>query len=402
MVPYREDLIAPIIGQASFGIWDLLNKGSDTFGAATREGFSAEDSIRLLGMCGVPHVSLHDIDVGLDPWTTPDPRALDKRFQELKACLDESGVKVWMYTPCLFHHALARAGSVTSNDAHVRRMSLQKILLAADMADAFGAPWITLWLGRDGAEIDALIDSKTAYQRIADAVQVACSYIRQRGYQVKISLEPKPNEPRGDIFVSTVGTAVAIINMLPEADRELLGVNPELLQHEGMAGLNAYHALGQLLAADKLAFLHLGGQTPNRYDQDHPFLGGNSDMKQSMYIMLAIARHKPDCTLEFDCHPFRTEGGTGAREEFIMGNLEAAGLMMAKAKSFLAHPEVAALLDGTMERGFGIDADYETDMDAFLQQIATKRIKMEDAVNAVNPQAQYLDRLLNLHLTGSL
>lgn len=85
-----------------------------------------------------------------------------------------------------------------------------------------------------------------------------------------------------------------------------------------------------------------------------------------------------------------------------MGNLEAAGLMMAKAKSFLAHPEVAALLDGTMERGFGIDADYETDMDAFLQQIATKRIKMEDAVNAVNPQAQYLDRLLNLHLTGSL
>ena len=117
MIPYRNDLIAPIIKQASFGIWDLLNKGSDTFGAATREAFTAEDSIRLLGKCGVPHVSLHDIDVGLDPWTTPDPRALDRRFQELKTCLDESGVKVWMYTPCLFHHALARAGSVTSNDA---------------------------------------------------------------------------------------------------------------------------------------------------------------------------------------------------------------------------------------------------------------------------------------------
>ena len=106
-----------------------------------------------------------------------------------------------------------------------------------------------------------------------------------------------------------------------------------------MAGLNSYHAIGQLVAAEQLAFLHLGGQTPLRYDQDHPFLGGNSDMKQSFYIALAVTKHAPNCVLEFDCHPFRTEAAPDAREEFVMANLEAMGMMMEKAKASWHFPQ---------------------------------------------------------------
>ncbi|OPZ85197.1 MAG: Xylose isomerase [bacterium ADurb.Bin429] len=400
MPTYRTDLIQPIVGQTSFGIWDLLNKGSDPFGAPTRAAITAEDGIRLLGKIGVPFVSLHDLDVGLDPWVTPNAKALDARKAEIAASLRESGVQVWMYTPCLFHHPLVRAGSVTANDARVRRMSLQKMIFALDVAEELGARWLTFWLGRDGAEVDALIDAKAAYARIADAVAMATAYIRGKGYQIRISLEPKPNEPRGDIYVATVGHALGIINLLPEADRNLVGVNPELLQHEAMAGLNGYHAIGLLAAAGKLAFLHLGGQTPLRYDQDHPFLGGNSDLKQSFYIILGMLRHAPKTICEFDCHPFRTEAGDDAREAFIRGNLEALGIMVAKAKSFLALPEARELLAETDARGFGFTADPATDPDGFRQALFAGEWNADTVAASLSPNAQALDRLVNLHLLG--
>ncbi len=402
MLPYKTELIQRVIARASFGIWDLLNKGSDPFGAPVRATLTAEEGIALLGKAGVPHVSLHDIDVGLDPWAVTDAKAFDKRLNELKAALHNAGVRVWMYTPCLFHHPLVRAGSLTANDARVRALSLRKVLTSLDVANEFGASWVTLWLGRDGAEVDALIDAKIAYERIADALHIACSYLRRSGSKVRISLEPKPNEPRGDIYIATVGTAMGIIGMLPAEDQALLGVNPELLQHESMAGLNSYHALGQLTAAGKLSFLHLGGQTPLRYDQDHPFLGGNSDMKQSFYIALAVVKHAPDCVLEFDCHPFRTEAGLTAREEFIMANLEATGAMMAKAEAFLHLPEVQQLLAEADTRGFTVSANPAQDFDAFVRELRAQSMNAEELSAQLNPQAQYLDRLVNLHLLGLL
>jgi len=402
MIPYRKDAIDSVIGRSSFGIWDLLNKGADPFGAPVRAAFEAEDAIRLLGKLSVPRISLHDIDVGLDPWITTDPKAFDARLKALQDCLRDAGVKVWMYTPCLFHHPVVRAGSVTANDARVRRASLRKMLTALDVAEEFDARWVTFWLGRDGAEVDALIDARAAYQRIAEAVHVCCAYIRSRGYQVRMTLEPKPNEPRGDIYVSTVGTALGLISMLPAEDQNLVKINPELLQHEGMAGLNSYHAVGQLVAAGKLGFLHLGGQTPLRYDQDHPFLGGNSCLKQSFYIALAVAKHAPDCVLEFDCHPFRTEGHPDAREEFVLANLEAFGLMLEKARSFLALSEVRQLLTDTDALGFGLAADCDKDTDGFVKSLRAETIDAMALAAEINPRAQYLDRLVNLHLLGSL
>ncbi len=400
MIPYNTDLVQRVIARSSFGIWDLLNKGSDPFGAPVRPTYTSEEAIALLGKVGVPHVSLHDIDVGLDPWLVTDAKAFDKRVAELKKALQDAGVRVWMYTPCLFHNPVVRAGSLTANDARVRKMSLQKVLTAIDVAGEFDASWVTLWLGRDGSEVDALIDAKIAYERIADGLHIACEYLRKSGSKIRISLEPKPNEPRGDIYVSTVGTALGIIGLLPKEDQALVGVNPELLQHESMAGLNSYHAVGQLTAAGKLAFLHLGGQTPLRYDQDHPFLGGNSDMKQSFYIALAVAKHAPKCVLEFDCHPFRTEAGPEAREEFIMANLEAAGAMLAKAETFLALPEVKQILGDADTRGFAVSADPAKDLDAFLREVRAPGLDAEALAAQLNPQAETLDRLVNLHLLG--
>ena len=37
-------------------------------------------------------------------------------------------------------------------------------------------------------------------------------YVRERRYDMRFALEPKPNEPRGDILLPTVGHALAFIN----------------------------------------------------------------------------------------------------------------------------------------------------------------------------------------------
>ena len=231
----------------------------------------------------------------------------------------------------------------------------------------------------------------------------ACGYIRHRGYRVRLTLEPKPNEPRGDIYVSTVGTALGIISLLPEEDRKLVFVNPELLQHEAMAGLNAYHAMGLLIAAHKLAFVHLGGQTPLRYDQDHPLLGGNSCLKSTFYVMLALAQWLPATIMEFDCHPLRTEAGLDARELFVLHNLEMAGLLREKAREFLAHPSVDEILspDDEYETGFGIEAVLIAEPGTFFEKVKRSPLDTVEC-SSYAPRAQELDRLVNLHLMGEL
>ena len=61
-----------------------------------------------------------------------------------------------------------------------------------------------------------------------------CQYVLDQGYDLRFAIEPKPNEPRGDIFLPTVGHALAFIERLEHP--EMVGVNPEV-GHEQMAGL---------------------------------------------------------------------------------------------------------------------------------------------------------------------
>jgi xylose isomerase len=65
-------------------------------------------------------------------------------------------------------------------------------------------------------------------------------------YQLRFAIEPKPNEPRGDIFLPTIGHALHFISTLERP--EMVGVNPEVA-HETMAGLSFVHAVGQALWA---------------------------------------------------------------------------------------------------------------------------------------------------------
>ena len=93
-------------------------------------------------------------------------------------------------------------------------------------------------------------------------------------------MEPKPNEPRGDIFLPTVGHALALIAELDHGD--IVGLNPET-GHEQMAGLNYTHALGQALWSEKLFHIDLNGQRGLKYDQDLVF--GHGDLMSAFFTV---------------------------------------------------------------------------------------------------------------------
>ena len=162
-----------------------------------------------------------------------------------------------MATTNLFAHPVFRDGAFTSSDAAVRAFALQKTMRAIDLGAELGARIYVFWGGREGTETDAYRDPRDALKYFRDAINFLCEYANDQGYDMRFALEPKPNEPRGDMYLPTVGHALHFISTL--AHPEMIGVNPEFA-HETMAGLNFVHAVGQALEAGKLFHIDLNDQ----------------------------------------------------------------------------------------------------------------------------------------------
>ena len=151
-----------------------------------------------------------------------------------------------MITTNLFSHPVFKDGGFTSNDRSIRRFALRKVLANLDLAAEMGAETFVMWGGREGAEYDGSKDFAAAFDRMKEGVDTAAGYIKEQGYHLRLALEPKPNEPRGDIFLPTIGHALGFIAELEHGD--IVGLNPET-GHEQMAGLNYTHGLAQALWA---------------------------------------------------------------------------------------------------------------------------------------------------------
>src|SRR5258708_35552082 len=118
-----------------------------------------------------------------------------------------------------------------------------------DLAAELGARVYVFWGGREGAESGAAKDIAAALERYKEGLNVLSEYVIDQGYDIRFVIEPKPNEPRGDILLPTLGHAIAFINEL--AHPEIVGVNPEV-GHDEMAGLNYAHAIAPALWDGKL------------------------------------------------------------------------------------------------------------------------------------------------------
>jgi xylose isomerase len=326
--PTRED-------KFSFGIWTVGWPGVDVFGGAVRPPMAADRAVRKLAELGAYGVNFHDNDVFDFDASSAERAAKIAAFRE---ALDETGLVVTTATTNLFGHPVFKDGAFTANEREVRRFALAKVMRNLDLAAALGAQHYVFWGGREGAESGAAKDIRSALARYAGGLDVLSQYVIDQGYGIRFVIEPKPNEPRGDILLPTLGHAIAFINEL--AHPEMTGVNPEV-GHEEMAGLNYAHGIAQALWHGKLFHIDLNGQHGPRYDQDLRFGAGN--VRGAFWVVDTLLAGGYDGPVHFDYKPPRTEDDAGvwASAAACMRNYL---ILREKARTFRADPEVRAAL----------------------------------------------------------
>ncbi|WP_137228761.1 xylose isomerase [Streptomyces sp. BPSDS2] len=318
----------------SFGLWTVGWQGRDPFGDATRAAIDPVESVQRLAELGAWGVTFHDDD--LIPFGAPETEreAIVKRFRQ---AVDSSGLVVPMVTTNLFTHPVFKDGGFTANDRDVRRYALRKTLRNIDLAVELGATTFVAWGGREGAESGGAKDVRLALHRMKEAFDLLGEYVTEQGYDLRFAIEPKPNEPRGDILLPTIGHALAFIERLERP--ELVGVNPET-GHEQMAGLNFPHGIAQAMWADKLFHIDLNGQSGIKYDQDLRF--GAGDLRQAFWLV-DLLESGYEGPRHFDFKPPRTEDyeGVWASAAGCMRNYL---ILKERAAAFRADPEVRAAL----------------------------------------------------------
>ena len=319
----------------TFGLWTVGWQGRDPFGDATRPALDPVETVHRLAELGAHGVTFHDDDLIPFGSSDADREAHVKRF---RAALDETGMVVPMATTNLFTHPVFKDGGFTSNDRDVRRYALRKVLRNLDLAAELGARTYVLWGGREGAESDAAKDVRAALDRYKEGLDLLCSYVLDRGYDIRFALEPKPNEPRGDILLPTIGHALAFIEKL--AHPELVGLNPEV-GHEEMAGMNFVAGIAQTLWAGKLFHIDLNGQHGLKYDQDLRF--GAGDVKGAFFLVDLLETAGYDGPRHFDFKPPRTEDISGVWAS-AAGCMRTYLILKERAAAFRADPRVQEAL----------------------------------------------------------
>lgn len=319
----------------TFGLWTVGNPGADPFGGPVRTPAPPPERVRKLAALGAYGVNLHDNDLVPFGASASEQNAIVKEFQ---AALDDTGMKVPMATTNLFTHPVFKDGAFTSNDPNVRAFARQKAMRSMDLGAALGAETYVFWGGREGVEVEASKDPVTAAKRFRDALDFLAEYSLSQRYPYRFALEAKPNEPRGDLFLPTVGAMLGFIATL--ARPEMFGVNPEFA-HETMAGLSFYHAVAQALEAGKLFHIDLNGQKPGRFDQDLRF--GQEDYKQNFFLVKLLEDYGYDGPKHFDAHPLRTSDPDDVWE-FAKGCMRSYLIFKDKAAQFNADPEIQAIV----------------------------------------------------------
>ena len=339
VTPTRED-------KFTFGLWTIGWTAQDPFGSPTRAPINGVDALRKLSELGAYGMTFHDDDLFPFGCSDADRRAA---IDGLKKAMDETGMVIPMITTNTFSHPVFKDGGVTSNDRDVRRFTLRKVMRNLDLAAELGATTFVMWGGREGAEYDFSKDVRVALERYREAANTLGAYVIDKGYDIKFAIEPKPNEPRGDILLPTVGHALAFINSLDHP--EMVGLTPEV-GHEQMAGLNFTAGIAQALFHGKLFHIDLNGQRGIKYDQDLVF--GHGDLHSAFALVDLLENGGPKGgqaytgPRHFDYKPSRTEDWDGVWES-AKANMQMYLLLKERTKAFRADPEVKEAIAATRQ-----------------------------------------------------
>ncbi len=302
----------------SMPFWCVGNPLGDPFGSKVLDSMDSPDVAGIIVWAAreglVEATGFHDDD--LVEWNPEkpdddlDPKSdTSRKLRAIKKMLDAAKLTVNTATCSLHANPIFRRGGLTNPDKELRRLARLKVERTLRIGHMFGARHFTYWVARDGFEVPVTVDWNNVYKWLGEGLNGAVRYIEKKRFSnYKLcTIEPKPNEPRGHMFLPTAGHAAGFICGYLEKPG-FWGINPELLQHESMALLNAVHTVGYLVALKKLAFLHFGSQIKAQFDNDFPPMTGPEGLKESVLMFWALEKMGWKGTVEFDCHMLRTEG----------------------------------------------------------------------------------------------
>ncbi len=264
----------------TFGPWNI-HEGADPFGPEVRSTISFNDKLSLYKELGFDGVQFHDDDA------VPDLDSLSRNevIEQAKAVrntLKDHGLEAEFVAPRLWEDPRTIDGAYTANDPEVRRYARERSRLSLDIAEALDTDLIVLWLAREGTYIRESKDSKTATDHLVEAI----NGMLNANPDIRIAIEPKPNEPMDHAFLPTTGHALAIAALTDDPDR--VGVNIESA-HAILAGMDPSDEMGFALAFDKLWSVHLNDQNGLKFDQDKSF--GSVDLRRAFNQVRILDRH---------------------------------------------------------------------------------------------------------------
>jgi xylose isomerase len=246
----------------SFGPWNI-HEGADPFGPAVRPSWNFNNKLTVYKELGYDAVQFHDDDAvpDLDNLTAEQIR---QEASKMRKMLEDSGLDVEFVAPRLWEHPLTVDGAYTSNNAAARHYALERSKIMIDIARELGTDLIVLWLAREGTYLREAKDVPQAMNRLIEAIDMMLAY----DPDIRIAIEPKPNEPVDLAYIPTMGHALALGTQTADPNR--VGVLMESA-HAILAGLDPADEIGFALSFNKLWSVHLNDQNGLKFDQDRSF-----------------------------------------------------------------------------------------------------------------------------------
>jgi len=246
----------------SFGPWNI-HEGGDPFGPTVRDSISFGEKLKLYKKLGFDGVQFHDDDA-VPEMNKLGPKEIVDKAKEVRKMLEGEGLTAEFVAPRLWEDPRTIDGGYTANDPAARQYAKDRSRRAIDIAVALDTKLIVLWLAREGTYIREAKDSKVAVDRLVEAIDDMLGY----NPDMKIAIEPKPNEPMDQAYIPTTGHALALGYLTKDPKR--VGVNIETA-HAILAGLDPSDEMGFALAYEKLYTVHLNDQNGLKFDEDKSF-----------------------------------------------------------------------------------------------------------------------------------
>ena len=264
----------------TFGPWNI-HEGADVFGPPVRKTIEFEKKLEFYKKLGFDGVQFHDDDA-VPELEGKNAGQIVKEAEGLKKRLDDMGLAAEFVAPRLWEDPRTIDGGYTANDPACRKYAMERTKISIDITRALGIDLLVLWLAREGTYIREAKDSVVATERLVDAINSMLEYDKD----IRICVEPKPNEPMDHAYIPTTGHALALGMLTTDPAR--VGVNIESA-HAILAGLDPSDEMGFALAHGKLWTVHLNDQNGLKFDQDKAF--GSLDLRRAFNQVRILDKH---------------------------------------------------------------------------------------------------------------